>query len=109
MEELSPYVFIARWQAGKDLPIPDALSRHPVTNPHKDNDTFADISVPNIVALRPMSFLIEVKQHPSKGDFNMEELQQAAQSDDPYTRQLECVRHEFPRNCYNLHSTLLPD
>ena len=38
----------------------------------------------------------------------MEELKQVAQSDDTYTCLLECVRHGFRLNHYDLHSTLPP-
>ena len=38
----------------------------------------------------------------------MEELQQAARSDDAHILLLECVRHGFLRKCFDLQSTLLP-
>lgn len=108
-QKLLPYVFTARWRAGKTLWLPDALSRHPVSYPSEDDKVLADISVKQTVAVRAMRSLTEAQPHSSSAsaDLKMEELQQTAQADDTYQRLLECVRHGFPRNRYNLHSTLL--
>ena len=62
----------------------------------------------NTIALRAMSSLTQLQQHPSLADLRMEELQQATQSDDAYTHLLERVRHGFPRSRYDLHSIFLP-
>ena len=67
--------FIARWRAGKDLCIPDALSYHHITSPHEDNGTLPDVSMQDTVALRAISSLNELQQHPSLADLLMEELQ----------------------------------
>ena len=57
-EKLSPYIFTACCRSGEDLCISDALSRSPITSPHEDKDTLADVSMQNTVALRAMSSLI---------------------------------------------------
>ncbi|XP_076044716.1 uncharacterized protein LOC143027329 [Oratosquilla oratoria] len=41
-ERLSPFVFTAKWCAGKQLCIPDALSRAPVSRPTPEDETDCD-------------------------------------------------------------------
>lgn len=104
-EKLSPFVFTARWRAGKQLCIPDALSRHPVSCPTDDDDMLADVSVQAAVTVRAVHSLATAEEQPT--DMQLEDLQQAARADETYVRLLECVRHGFPRHRYDLHNSLL--
>ncbi|XP_050709713.1 uncharacterized protein LOC126994436 [Eriocheir sinensis] len=107
-EKLSPYIFTARWRAGKTLCIADALSRHPVSHPSSDDDMLSDISVKAAVTLRAIQTLAEPNTQATTDDRRMEELQQAARDDEAYTRLLDCVRNGFPSHRYDLHPSLLP-
>lgn len=51
-EKLSPFVFTVRWRAGKQLCIPDALSRYPDSCPTEDGDMLAGVLVKAAVAIR---------------------------------------------------------
>ncbi|XP_050705846.1 uncharacterized protein LOC126991139 [Eriocheir sinensis] len=81
-EKLSPYIFTARWRAGKTLCIADALSRHPVSHPSSDDDMLSDISVKAAVTLRAIQTLAEPNTQATTDDRRMEELQQAARDDE---------------------------
>ncbi|XP_037781117.1 uncharacterized protein LOC119577617 [Penaeus monodon] len=39
-DKIAPYIFTAMWRAGKELCIPDALSRSPVSHPTVEDGTF---------------------------------------------------------------------
>lgn len=106
-EKLSPFIFTARWRAGKQLCIPDALSRHPVSHPTDDDDVLADTSVQAAVAVRVVRTLAEADAPPTTTDTQLEDLQQAARTDQTYVKLLECVRHGFPSHRYDLHNSLL--
>ena len=106
-EKLSPFTFTAKWRAGKQLCIPDALSRHPVSCPTDEDDMLNDVSVRDYVAVRAVHTLVDPEIQSSNADVHLEEIQQAARTDETYLRLLECVRHGFPSNRYNLDATLL--
>lgn len=108
-EKLSPYQFSAKWRAGKQLCIPDALSRYPVSHPsHEDNmlSSETSISIRNVVTLHAVHTLAD---SPNQADDKvMEDFQAAARTDPSYVKLLDCVRNGFPTNRYSLHSSLLP-
>lgn len=107
-EKLSPFIFTARWCAGKKLCIPDALSRHPVSSPTDEDDMLVDVSAHAAVTVRAIySLASSDDSQPATSDVQLEELQQAARTDETYIRLLNCVRNGFPCHRYDLHSTLL--
>lgn len=106
-EKLSPFIFTARWRAGKQLCIPDALSRHPVSHPTDEDDMLTDCSVQAAVAVRAVRSLAETDASPTTTDTQLEDLQRAAHNDETYVKLLECVRHGFPSHRYDLHNTIL--
>ncbi|XP_045133033.1 uncharacterized protein LOC123517147 [Portunus trituberculatus] len=107
-EKLSPFIFTARWRAGKQLCIPDALSRHPVSSPTDEANMLVDVSAHEAVAVRAIHSLASPDDsQPATTDVQLEELQRAACTDETYIRLLHCVRNGFPSHRYDLHTTLL--
>ena len=108
-EKLSAYQFTAKWRAGKQLSIPDALSRSPVSSPTIEDDMLAsefNSCVRSVVTIHAVHSLTDSST--PADDKVMEDFQKAAQDDPSYVRLLDCVRGGFPLNCYSLHNSLLP-
>ena len=92
------------WRAGKDLRIPDALSRAPVSHPTPEDDTLCADSTASshtVATVRAVSATAEEDKIP-------EELRNAARGDPAYVRLLDCVTSGFPSDRYALHNSLLP-
>ncbi|XP_045135678.1 uncharacterized protein K02A2.6-like [Portunus trituberculatus] len=86
-EKIAPYIFTAVWRPGKELCIPDALSRSPVGYP-----TQAD----------------EVLEAPPGSDLALEELRKVATEDPEYVQLLHFVKNGFPMDRYALPNVLRP-
>ncbi|XP_050706255.1 uncharacterized protein LOC126991577 [Eriocheir sinensis] len=111
-EKTSAFIFTAVWRAGKDLCIPDALSRSPVSRPTPEDEmlgTNASLSLSTGVTLQA----VHSHAHPQPSsapdeDLALEELRKAARDDPSYTKLLEKVRTGFPRDRFDLHNALRP-
>ncbi|XP_037784643.1 uncharacterized protein LOC119580605 [Penaeus monodon] len=97
------------WCAGKELRIPDALSRSPVSHPTVEDGTFnteMDTSV-KIAALHAVKSVQASDAIDEQEDLFMEELRMAASKDASYEELLH-VKSGVPSDCYNLPNTLRP-
>ncbi|XP_037779411.1 uncharacterized protein LOC119575951 [Penaeus monodon] len=109
-DKVAPYIFTAMWRAGKELCIPDALSRSPVSHPTVEDGTFnteMDSSV-KIAALHAVKSVQASDAIDKQEDLFMEELRMAASKDASYEDLLHHVKSGFPNDRYNLPSTLRP-
>ncbi|XP_037780967.1 uncharacterized protein K02A2.6-like [Penaeus monodon] len=98
------------WRAGKELCIPDALSRSPVSHPTVEDGIFnteMDTSV-KIAALHAVKSVQASDAIDEQEDLFMEELRMAASKDASYEELLHHVKSGFPNDRYNLPSTLRP-
>lgn len=95
-EKLAAFVFTATWRPGKELCIPDALSRFPVSNPTIDDDALdaeTSFSVRSIVTLGAVESLATTA---TDSDPAMEELRRAAHEDPAYVELLQHIKQGFP-------------
>ncbi|XP_037804919.1 uncharacterized protein LOC119599258 [Penaeus monodon] len=107
-DKIAPYIFTAMWRAGKELCIPDALSRSPVSHPTVEDGTFnteMDTSV-KIAVLHAVKSVQASDAIDEQEDLFMEELRMAASKDASYEELLHNVKSGFPSDHYNLPSTL---
>lgn len=107
-EKLAAFVFTATWRPGKELCIPDALSRFPVSNPTIDDDALdaeTSFSVRSIVTLGAVESLATTA---TDSDPAMEELRRAAHEDPAYVELLQHIKQGFPSDRYALPNTLRP-
>lgn len=109
-ERISTFVFTAVWRAGKELCIPDALSRAPVSHPKTEDDTECDETTAHIRAI--ITFNATPSEDPlpatADADRNLQEIRVAAKADPIYSRLLAYVSSGFPTNRYDLHNSVLP-
>ena len=54
-----------------------------------------------------MHSLVSPDTQQATADMQLQELQQAARTDETYVRLLNCVRNGFPTHRYDLHNSLL--
>ncbi|KAG0725211.1 Transposon Tf2-6 polyprotein [Chionoecetes opilio] len=113
-EKVSPYLFTAVWRAGKQLCIPDALSRAPVSRPTPEDEMVCSEAAAHLRSVVSLN-AINQDQDPSHldpphqdADRTIQELRAAAVTDPSYTRLRDCVTSGFPPNRYTLHNSLLP-
>jgi len=104
-EKISPYIFTAVWRAGKDLHIPDALSRAPVSHPTPEDYTLCADATASLCTVATVRAVTATKVDDDK---ILEELRDAARTDPEYVRLLNCVTSGFPLDRYALHKSLLP-
>ncbi|XP_045105165.1 uncharacterized protein LOC123500536 [Portunus trituberculatus] len=103
-----PYIFTAVWRPGKELCIPDALSRSPVGYPTQADEvlgTDTGFQVKSIVTLRAMESLAplvppDVAEAPPGSDLALEELRKVATEDPEYVQLLHFVKNGFPMDRY---------
>ena len=108
-EKVSSYMFTAVWRAGKQLHLPDALSRAPVSRPTQEDNIFCAESEAFLRTLITVNALTsEETSPPQTADRTLQDLCRAAQADPAYARLKDCVTTGFPSNRYDLHSDLLP-
>ena len=108
-EKVSPFLYTAVWRAGKQLSIPDALSRAPVGYPTPEDETNcadAAVHIRSIVTVNAAAQ--EDDAPPQDADRTLNDLRIAARADPSYLRLRDCVTSGFPANRYDLHSSLLP-
>lgn len=109
-EKISAFNFTATWRAGKELCIPDALSRSPTSRPTPEDELLSSetaCSVRSVVTLQAVESLTR-PEAAEQEDLALEELQQAARDDPAYTELLKCTRQGFPSDRYDLHNTVRP-
>ena len=108
-EKISPYLYTAVWCDGKQLSIPDALSRAPVGQPTPDNEISCADAAAHLRTIVSINAVVSEENSSSQdADRTLQEFQDAARVDPQYTRLLDCVTSGFLSNCYDLHSSLLP-
>ncbi|XP_068245434.1 uncharacterized protein [Palaemon carinicauda] len=82
MEKISQYLFTAVWQAGKQLSIPDALSRTPVSQLTTEDDiTCANVATHVRYIVNVNAVIAEEDSTPQDADRTLQELQAAARAD----------------------------
>ncbi|XP_076068309.1 uncharacterized protein LOC143040770 isoform X3 [Oratosquilla oratoria] len=104
-EKVSPYIFTAVWRAGKDLRIPDALSRAPVSYPAPEDHTLCTDS---IASLHTIATVRAVTESHVDEDRTLEELRDSARTDPDYVQLHRCVTSGFPSDRYALPRPLFP-
>lgn len=104
-EKVSPYIFTAVWRAGKNLRIPDALSRAPVSYPAPEDYTLCTDS---IASLHTIATVRAVTESHEDDDRTLEELRDSARTDPDYVKLHHCVTSGFPSDRYALPRPLLP-
>ncbi|XP_045112533.1 uncharacterized protein LOC123505380 [Portunus trituberculatus] len=88
------------------FPAPIAQVTHAAVR--NEDDMLVDVSAHAAVTVRAIySLASSDDSQPATSDVQLEELQQAARTDETYIRLLNCVRNGFPCHRYDLHSTLL--
>ena len=108
-EKMSPFLYTAVWRAGKELCIPDALSRAPVSHPTPEDELGLTDAAAHIRAIMSVSTSPSQDEPPSQdADLILQELREAASTDPIYTRLRQSIISGFPSNRYDLHTTLLP-
>ena len=111
-EKISAFIFTAAWRAGKDLCIPDALSRSPVSRPTPEDEMLgvqAGLSVRASVTLQAVHSLATSQPLSAPDeDLALEELRIATRVDPAYTKLLDSVRTGFPRDRFDLHNAIHP-
>lgn len=99
------------WRAGKQLCIPDALSRAPVSRPTSEDEedcTTTARHVRHIVTHTATSTDDQSVGPIVDDDRTLQEIRTAATQDPAYTRLLSYVSNGFPTNRYDLHASALP-
>ncbi|XP_066965888.1 uncharacterized protein [Macrobrachium rosenbergii] len=118
-EKISGYVFTSTWRKGKDLCIPDALSRAPVDTPMEDDITLGNEtsmcirsavirSITNISNLSISAGPVTTTQDTSSSDPILEEIRCAALTNKTYKQIIEQVITGFPPSNKALPEDLLP-
>ena len=110
-EKVASYTFTAVWRAGKQLCIPDALSRAPTSRPTPEEEE--DCSTLAVHVRCIVSHTATSNDGQSVGpiideDRTLQELRTAAAQDQDYSRLLSYVSNGFPTNRYDLHASALP-
>nr|XP_027214367.1 uncharacterized protein LOC113807327 [Penaeus vannamei] len=106
---ISPYQFTAVWRAGKQLHIPDAQSRAPVSRPTSEDENLcndAATHLRSIVTCNTIGTVTDPKTQDA--DRTLQELREAASVNPEYARLKDCMSTGFPSNRYDLHKSLLP-
>jgi len=69
-EKVSPYIFTAVWRAGKQLCIPDALSRAPVSRPTPEDETERDKAAAHVrhIVTCITTATVDESSHPMEAD-----------------------------------------
>lgn len=109
-EKVSPYVFTAVWRAGKQLCIPDALSRAPVSRPIPEDETDCEVTSASVRCMVTHSSIASTDESspPTDNDRILQDLRAAAREDPDYNQLVTCVTSGFPSNRYDLHRSVLP-
>ena len=108
-EKIAPYLYTAVWRAGKQLSIPDALSRAPVSHPTPEDETACADSTAHLRAVISVNAVASDEDVPPQdSDRTLQDLREAARLDPSYSRLRDCVTSGFPPNRYDLHNDLLP-
>ena len=110
MGNIAPYMFTAVWRAGKQLCIPDALSRAPVSQPTPDDEKMSTEVTTHLRSIVSTTVIASTQDSPHQDDDDplLQEIRDAAIADPDYVRLLDHVTSGFPTNRYSLHSSLLP-
>ncbi|XP_064085391.1 uncharacterized protein K02A2.6-like [Macrobrachium nipponense] len=109
--KVAPYIFTAVWRAGKQLCIPDALSRSPTSRPTPEDEeecTTSTAHVRRIVASTATSTDDQATGPIIEEDKSLQEIRTAASQDQDYSRLIHYVSNGFPTNRYDLHTSALP-
>lgn len=118
-EKISGYVFTSKWRKGKDLCIPDALSRAPVDTPKEDDISLGSetsVCIRNAV-IRSIATLHNISVSPTSdtatqdtasSDPILEEIRRAALIDQTYSQLIKQVITGFPSSNSTLPEELLP-
>ncbi|XP_064116656.1 uncharacterized protein K02A2.6-like [Macrobrachium nipponense] len=109
--KVAPYIFTAVWRAGKQLCIPDALSRSPTSSPTPEDEeecTTSTAHVRRIVASTATSTDDQATGPIIEEDKSLQEIRTAASQDQDYSRLIHYVSNGFPTNRYDLHASALP-
>ncbi|XP_076044722.1 uncharacterized protein LOC143027334 [Oratosquilla oratoria] len=109
-ERLSPFVFKAKWCAGKQLCIPDALSRAPVSRPTPEDKTDCDKDAAHVrsVVTGNAGARGDYPSPAADVDRTLQELRTAARVNPAYDHLLTCVSSGFPSNRFALPRSVLP-
>ncbi|XP_037779172.1 uncharacterized protein K02A2.6-like [Penaeus monodon] len=108
-DKIAPYIFTAMWCAGKEVGIPDTLSRSPVSHPMVKNGIFnTEMHTSVKIAALHVKSVQALNTIDEEEDLFMEELHMAASKDASYEELLHHVKSGFPNDRYNLPSTLRP-
>ena len=113
LKEISAFNYTANWHPGKELCIPDVLSRSPVGKPTREDnvlDAETSFSVRCII-LHAVESLAADDNHGASGQSSnvaMDEFRRAASEDPAYSELLQCVRAGFPRGHYALPNAVRP-
>ncbi|XP_076032421.1 uncharacterized protein LOC143020148 [Oratosquilla oratoria] len=107
-ERLSSFVFTAKWCAGKQLCIPDALSQAPVSRPTPEDETDCDKDAAHVRSVVASSAGAREDGPSPDADRALQELRAEAQADPAYGHLLTCVSSGFSSNRLALPSSVLP-
>ncbi|XP_064100745.1 uncharacterized protein K02A2.6-like [Macrobrachium nipponense] len=108
--KVAPYLFTAVWRAGKQLCIPDALSRSPTSRPTPEDEeecTTSTAHVRRIVASTATSTDDQATGPIIEEDKSLQEIRTAASQDQDYCRLVHYVSNGFPTKTAMI-STLPP-
>ena len=113
-EKIAGYVYTAKWRKGKDLSIPDALSRAPVDDPLPEDVVLGDKTghyVRSVVSQRVAMIGLTsgaTGTAPSSGDLLLDRLCAAAHDDPVYVKLRKMVTEGFPTSRQELDPDMLP-
>ncbi|XP_064083925.1 uncharacterized protein K02A2.6-like [Macrobrachium nipponense] len=109
--KVAPYIFTAVWHAGKQLCIPNALSRSPTSRPTPEDEeecTTSTAHVRRIAASTATSTDDQATGPIIEEDKSLQEIRTAASQDQDYSFLVHYVSNGFPTNRYDLHASALP-
>ena len=107
-EKTAPYLFQTVWRAGKNLCIPDALSRAPVSRPTPEDEALCNAATRHLRSVVIDKSTVTMDSPQEDADRTLQELRTAAREDQDYVRLRDCVTAGFPSNRDSLHKSLLP-
>ena len=112
-EKISAFIYTANWRPGKELCIPDALSRSPMSKSTCEDDvlaaetSFSDRCI-TLRAVESLAADVNLGAFGQSSDVAMDEFRRAANEDPAYSELFQYVRAGFPRDSYTLPNLVCP-
>ena len=112
-EKISALIYTANWRLGKELCIPDALSRSPVGKPTCEDDvldgeTSFSVRCTTLRVVESLATDVNLGASGQSNDVAMDEFRRVASEEPAFSDLLQCFRASFPRGHYTLPNAVHP-